>query len=101
MSRYTLSVPSASPTKRTRPSFDIHMHDKTRYIGSNTSLSYDDISHGDERISTGVQRHSRKPPWSAYQRHLKRYRRRKLTHMSELLYAFTGILHALLSADGV
>lgn len=83
------------------PSFDPSLHDKERYIGATTSLSYDDLSHGHERINTGVQRYPREPAWTAYQRHLGRYRRRKLSHVSDLVNAFTGILHALYGKDGV
>ncbi|KAK5651201.1 hypothetical protein OQA88_12708 [Cercophora sp. LCS_1] len=60
------------------PSFDPSLHNKDQYIGATTSLTYGDISHGDERLDTS----------------------RKLSHTSDLLNAFTGILQALYGKDG-
>lgn len=81
-------------------SFDQSLHDKGRYIGATTSLTYDDLSHGHERINTGVHRYSGEPPLRAYQRHLGRYRARKLSDMSDLVNAFAGILNALYGEQG-
>ncbi|KAK1754440.1 heterokaryon incompatibility protein-domain-containing protein [Echria macrotheca] len=82
-------------------SFDPAMHDKTKYIGATTSLTYDDLSHGNERFTRGVKGYAREPPWRAYVRHLGRYRWRKLSHLSDLLDAFSGISVALFGKDGV
>ena len=82
-------------------SFDPAMHDKRKYIGATTSLTYDDLSHGNERFTAGVKGYAREPPWKAYVRHLGRYRRRQLSHLSDLLDAFSGILYALFGKDGV
>ena len=76
-------------------SFDLSLHDKQHYIGATTSLTYDDLSHGHERINTGVRRYSGEPPLQAYKRHLGRYRARNLSNMSDLVNAFAGILDAL------
>ncbi|KUJ14494.1 HET-domain-containing protein [Mollisia scopiformis] len=77
------------------PSFDPSFHDKDHYPTSTTSLTYNDLGWSKDQVSSTILSSTGESSWKAYQRHVPRYRHRKLSHESDLLNALTGILNAL------
>ncbi|KAK0634550.1 heterokaryon incompatibility protein-domain-containing protein [Bombardia bombarda] len=83
------------------PLFDPSLHDKVRYPSSTTSLSYSDYDDGHDRFKQNLLARKTEHPWDAYKRHLWRYRARNLSHASDLVNAFSGILNSLYSRESV